>query len=448
MRGFRAFALLLVSSVAVAKPVPPIKFEQFTLDNGMRVILSRDSTVPVVAQAMIFNVGGRQEVPGRSGFAHLFEHLMFEGSRHVRKGDFDRILETYGGDSNASTHMDFTFYYEEIPSHALPVALWLDADRVGGLKITRRALKNQVDVVKEERRMRVDNEAYGPLLYVDMASHTFANWHNAHPTIGSYEDLSAARLKDVRAFFKEYYAPKNALMAIVGDIDIARTKRWVEEYFGDIPNRAEPPEIDLSEPAPTAARKLSFLDRHANLPALAVSWKGMPERGTRDYYALTLLGTALFSGKSSRLYQGLVKGSQAAVFADGGLGFPVSDFAEYKAPGLFGVFVIHKVGRTHSEVLNIVMKSIRKVAASGLKKRELARIKTKFRADWIVERQTNLGRARMLLVAALLDGDPGEVNRRLEKFMAVTSRDIRRVASNYLTEETATVFEVAAGGAK
>jgi len=344
--------------------------------------------------------------------------------------------------------MDFTFYHEEFPSNALPVALWLDADRVGGLKVTRRALKNQVDVVKEERRMMVDNEAYGALLYVDMASHSFTNWHNSHSSFGSDEDLSAADLKDARDFFKKYYAPKNALMAIVGDIDIAQTRRWVNDYFGGIPNESEPPEIDVAESIPAAARKLTFSDAHANLPALAVSWKGMPERGSKDYYALTILGAALFSGKSSRLYQALVKGSQAAVFTDGGLGFPVSDYTEYKAPGLFGVFVIHKGERTPAEVLKLVMRPIRRIASSGLKERELGRIKTKFRADWIAERQTNLGRARMLLVAALLDGDPGEANRQLEKFMAVTSQDIRRVAADYLSEEAATVFEVTAGGAR
>ncbi len=436
------------AAAPAAKKVPPIEFEQFELANGLKVILSRDATVPVVAQAMIFNVGGRQETPGRSGFAHLFEHMMFEGSRHVRKGEFDRILEAFGGDNNASTHMDFTFYYEEIPSNALPVALWLDADRVGALKVSRRAVRTQIEVVKEERRMLVDNEPYGPLLYLDIASHTFSNWHNAHPTIGSYEDLSAAGIRDVRRFFKEQYRPANAAMAIVGDIDLEETRRLVTDYFGDIPNRAAPQDIDTSESPAAGGRTIKLEDPLANLPALAISWKGMPERGTRDYYALTLLGTALFAGKSSRLYQGLVKKSQAAVYADGGLGFPISDYTEYKAPGIFGAFVIHKAERTSDEIKALVLKAVRKVASSGLKKRELRRIKTKFRADWIAERQTNLGRARMLLIASLLDGDPGEANRQLDRFLAVTSGDIRRAAAKYLRAEDAMIFEVGAGGAK
>ncbi|MEK7381708.1 MAG: insulinase family protein, partial [Elusimicrobiota bacterium] len=176
-----AACLLLAASPARAQ----IDFSSFTLTNGLRVLVSRDASVPVVATAMIVDVGGRHEAPGRSGFAHLFEHMMFEGSAHVPKGGFDRILESYGGDNNASTHTDFTFYYEVVPSNALAVALWLDADRIGALSVTHEAVKNQIDVVKEEKRMRVDNEPYGSLMYVDVGSHSFVNWQNAHPVIGS-----------------------------------------------------------------------------------------------------------------------------------------------------------------------------------------------------------------------------------------------------------------------
>lgn len=434
------------AAFAAPAAAPQIRFEQWTLPNGLRVIVSRDSSVPVAAVAMIFNVGGRQEARGRSGFAHLFEHMMFEGSRNAPKGSFDRVLETYGGDNNASTHEDFTLYYEVVPSNALPVALWLDADRVGALSVTQEAMTNQIEVVKEEKRMRVDNEPYGSLLYVDMASHTFVNWQNAHPVIGSFEDLDAAGLKDVQEFFDAYYAPGNAVLAIAGDVDPAQVKRWVQDYFGAIPNLGRPAAVDTTEPAPAGEKRVRLTDAHANLPALGISWKGMPERNTPDYYALALLGQILFSGKSSRLFQDLVKTSRAAVGVEGGLGFPISDAVEYKAPGAFGGFVVYKAEFSADQIKDLIYKPIKDIAAQGLSGRDLARVKTKFRSDWLLSQQTALGKAQKLLVAALLDGSPAAANT-LDRFMAVTSKDLQRVAGKYLREEAATLCEVSPGGA-
>lgn len=427
---------------------PRVDFSSFTLTNGLRVILSRDASVPVVAMTMIVDVGGRQEARGRSGFAHLFEHMMFEGSKHIPKGGFDKMLETYGGDNNASTHEDFTFYYEEVPSNALPVALWLDADRVGALSVTHESVKNQIEVVKEEKRMRVDNEPYGPLLYVDMASHTFSNWQNSHPTIGSFEDLDAASLKNVRDFFEVYYSPDNIIMAIVGDIDPAKTKQLVTDYFGPIPAKPRPAAADTTEPAPDGERVIRMSDAHAKLPALAFTWKGCPQRGSEDYYAMLLLGKALFSGKSARLYQKLIKESQVAVSLDGGLGFPISDADEYKAPGAFGGFVVHKREETFSRLKSLIEGEIAKVAADGLTAAELERVKTKFRSDWLRGQETRLGRAQRLLYAAFFDGDPEAANRELSRFMAVTPERLRAAAAARLTPAAATWFELVAGEAK
>ncbi len=450
MKAMMLTALLaaLPAGAAETLAAPRVDFSSFTLANGMRVLLSRDASVPVVAMTMIVDVGGRHEAPGRSGFAHLFEHMMFEGSKHVPKGGFDKLLETYGGDNNASTHEDFTFYYEEVPSNALPVALWLDADRVGALSVTPEATKNQIEVVKEEKRMRVDNEPYGPMLYVDMGSRTFSNWQNSHPTIGSFEDLDAASLKDVRAFFEAYYSPDNITMAIVGDIDPAATRSLVEAYFGSLPTKPRPKAADLSEAKPDGERTIKLTDEHAKLPALGFTWKDAPERGTEEYYAMLLLGKALFSGKSARLYQKLVKESQTAVSLDGGLGFPISDAEEYKAPGAFGGFVVHKREKPASELKALVEAEIAKIAAEGLPAAELERVKTKFRSDWLRGQETRLGRAQRLLYAALLDGDAEAANRELGRFMAVTPEQIRRVAAARLTSAAATWFELAAGEAK
>jgi predicted Zn-dependent peptidase len=448
MRALLLAVLLAAVPAGAAETAPRIDFSSFTLANGLRVVLSRDASVPVAAMTMIVDVGGRHEARGLSGFAHLFEHLMFEGSKHVARGDFDKLLETYGGDNNASTHEDFTFYYEQVPSNALPVAVWLDADRVGALSVAPESVKNQIEVVKEEKRMRVDNEPYGSLLYVDMASHTFSNWQNSHPTIGSFEDLDAASLRDVRAFFEAYYSPDNIIIAIVGDIDPVETRALVSAYFGSIPSKPRPKAADVSEPAPAGERTIKLVDAHAKLPALGFTWKGGPERGTDDYYALLLLGKALFSGKSSRLYQRLVKESQAAVSLDGGLGFPISDADEYKAPGAFGGFVVHKREKAPSELKALVEAEIAKLAKDGLTEAELERVKTKFRSDWLRGQETSLGRAQRLLYAALLDGDPEAANRELSRFMAVTPEMLRRAAAGRLSPAASTWFELAAGEAE
>lgn len=442
------FAISARAAETAPAAAPRVDFSSFTLANGLRVLLSRDASVPVAAMTMIVDVGGRHETPGRSGFAHLFEHMMFEGSKHVPKGGFDRLLETYGGDNNASTHEDFTFYYEEVPSNALPIAVWLDADRIGALSVAPESVKNQIEVVKEEKRMRVDNEPYGSMLYVDMASRTFSNWQNAHPTIGSFEDLDAASLKDVRSFFEAYYSPDNVIMAIVGDIDPAETRRLVSAYFGSLPTKPRPKAADTSEPAPAGERLVKLVDAHAKLPALGFTWKAGPERGSDDYYAMALLGRALFSGKSARLYQKLVKESQAAVSLDGGLGFPIADADEYKAPGAFGGFVVHKREKASSELKALVEGEIAKVAAEGLAPAELERVKTKFRSDWIRGQETRLGRAQRLLYAALLDGDPEAANRSLSRFLAVTPDQIRRAAAARLSPAASTWFELAAGEAE
>ena len=440
--GLAAFAAVPV------RAVDRIDFSSFTMTNGMRVLLSRDSSVPVVAVAMIVDVGGRHEVPGRSGFAHLFEHMMFEGSEHVPKGGFDRLLESFGGDNNASTHEDFTFYYEVLPANALAVALWLDADRIGALRVTRESVKNQIEVVKEEKRMRVDNEPYGSAQYVDISSHSFSNWQNAHPVIGSFADLDAASLSDVKSFFDAYYSPDNITMAIVGDLDPEAARRLVVRYFAPIKSKPRPSAADTTEPASRGERVVALKDTHAKLPALAATWKGTPRRGTAEHYALVLLGRALFSGKSARLYQKLVKESQTAVSVEGGLGYPVSDWDEYKAPALFGAFVVHKRDQTFDKVRGLIAAEVARAAAEGLAPAELERVKVKFRSDWVRGQETRLGRAQRLLEGALLDGDAEAANRDLSRFMAVTNDDIRRAASAHLKPEAATWFSVAAGDAQ
>ncbi len=426
-----ALACPLALSAQVA--VPQIPFTQFKLANGLRVVLSEDHTLPVVTESMLFNVGGRDEHPGHSGFAHLFEHLMFEGSAHAPKGVFDQLVEGYGGNDNASTHEDYTFYYETVPSNVLPTVMWLDADRMAALDVTATNMKNQIQVVEEEKRMRVNNAPYGPLFYVDLGEAAFANWQNAHPVIGSFKDLNAASLAEVRQFFNEYYAPRNCILTIVGDMDIAKTEALVKHYFGWIPNRGTITPVNTAEPPPKP-RTETVTDPHAKVPAVAMAWQG-PPRDSADYYALTMLGQLLFNGESSRLYQSLVKKNQVALQIGGGLGFPGADFTDYRAPGLFAGYVIYKPNATPAIIRKLVFQQIEQVEASGVSPAELNRLRTAFASSWIHSEQTTLNRNQLLALATLFSGTPAAANTELAHFMAVTSSQLEHVARTYLTPE-------------
>ncbi|HUX67170.1 MAG TPA: pitrilysin family protein [Terriglobales bacterium] len=434
------------SAAAGSIPVPQIPFTTFTLANGLRVVLSEDHSLPVVTESLLFNVGGRDEHPGQSGFAHLFEHLMFEGSQHAPKGVFDHLVEGYGGNDNAGTHEDYTFYYENVPSNALETVMWLDADRMAALNVTQANMKNQIAVVEEERRMRVDNAPYGPLMYINLGQAAFSNWQNAHPVIGSYKDLNAASLAEVQQFFHEYYAPRNCILTIVGDLDTAKTEALVKQYFGWIPNRGAITPVETAEPPQTAEKFATVHDTQAKLPAVAMAWQG-PARGTPDFYALTMLGQLLFSGESSRLYQSLIKTNAVASGVEGDLGFPVADFTDYKSPGLFSGLVIYKPTATAATVEKLVFQQIQQVEASGVGPEELSRLRTKFSSDWIRSEQTTLDRNQLLALATLFDGKPDAANTELGNFLAVTSGDLQRVARTYLTHARATVVVDVPGAA-
>lgn len=432
------------ASAAIA--VPQIKFTQFTLANGLRVVLSEDHTLPVVTETMLFDVGARDEHKGKSGFAHLFEHLMFEGSKNAPKGVFDHLVEGYGGNDNASTHEDYTIYYENVPSNVLETVMWLDADRMASLNVTEKSMKNQISVVEEEKRLRVDNAPYGPLLYTDLGATAFTNWQNSHSVIGSFQDLDAATLADVQEFFNEYYAPRNCVLTIVGDLDPVKTEAMVRKYFGWIPNRSKITPVDTAEPPQAAERAATVHDAQAKLPALAMAWQA-PKRGSNDFYALAMLGQLLFSGESSRMYQGLVKNNPVALQVGGGLGFPSADFTDYRAPGLFSALAIYKPNATASQVEDLVYQQIQQVEATGVSPAELDRLKTKFSSDWLQSEQTTLDRAELLAMATLFDGSPAAANDQLSRFLAVSSQDMERVARTYLTHARSTVVQDVPGPA-
>ncbi|HET8780889.1 MAG TPA: pitrilysin family protein, partial [Pyrinomonadaceae bacterium] len=297
--------------------LPPTAIEEMTLANGLRVVFSPDRAMPVVSIAVYYDVGSRNEKEGRTGFAHLFEHMMFQGSENVPKAAHFQYIFNAGGTMNGTTSTERTNYFETLPSNYLPLALWLESDRMRSLKVTQENLDNQRSAVQEEKRLRYDNQPY-VTAFLRMNELIFVNPANAHSTIGSMEDLDAATIDDVREFFRIYYAPNNAVISIVGDFDSAEARALVEKYFASIPAQPVPPGVDVSEPENVAIRDEVFSDPLAPAPAFVLGWK-VPARRTREFYALSLGGTLLFEGDSSRLYQNLVKGDESVISIEGGL---------------------------------------------------------------------------------------------------------------------------------
>ncbi len=286
--------------------LPSTTIQQFTLSNGLRVILSPDRSIPVVSVAVYYDVGSRNEIEGRTGFAHLFEHMMFQGSENVPKAAHFQYVFNAGGTMNGTTSTERTNYFETLPSNHLPLALWLESDRMRSLRVTQENLDNQRNAVQEEKRLRYDNQPYVNA-FLRINELIFKNPANAHSTIGSMEDLDAATIDDVRGFFRVYYAPNNAVLTIVGDFDEAEARGLVEKYFSSIPNQPAPPPVDVSELEEVAVNTETFIDKLAPTPAFVLGWK-IPIRRSPEFYALSLAGNLLFEGDSSRLYQKLVKG--------------------------------------------------------------------------------------------------------------------------------------------
>lgn len=421
-----------------------VPYSLHTIENGLRVVLSEDHSVPVVAVVVLYDVGARNEPPGRTGFAHLFEHMMFQGSANVKKGEFYTYVEDNGGVLNGMTSNDFTIYFEVMPSNQLELALWLEADRMRSLQVNQENLDNQREVVKEEKRLRVDNQPFSYARGILLYELAYDNFANAHSVIGSMEDLDAATLEDVQRFFRTYYAPNNAVLAIAGDFDSEQALEWVRKHFGDIPPQEPPQPVDVSEPERNLPRQLTYIDKLANLPAIAMAWK-VPSRHSPERYALALLDRILFAGESARLYQRLVKRQKSALGVSGGL-------EDRRGPGLFTAFVVFKPDQRFDRIEESIVAEITRIQEAGVTERELQRAKNQLRAEryrgvWggLYGLQTPLGRAMELAYHTLFDGDPALINTELQRYMDVTAEEIQQVAQRFLKPGTATVLHILPG---
>jgi predicted Zn-dependent peptidase len=444
MRRLIALALVgLVPTSASAAPAPPgfrIPVAVKKLGNGLTVVVSEDHSAPTFGISTAFRIGFRLEPKGRTGFAHLFEHMMFEGTPVAPKGTLTRVIEGGGGVLNGSTRNDYTNYIASAPVSALDAILWLEADRMKHLDFSDKNLKNQQEVVKEEIRVNVQNRPYGLFFWTDLVARAFDKWENNHDGYGSFEDLDAANLKDVETFFNNYYGPNNAVIAIVGDVTPADVFAKAEKYFGGLTSRPLPAAADLSEGVNAAERTLEQQDALARVPAVAVGYK-IPAGTGADYVALVVLGDVLLNGDASRLYQGLVKGKELMLQVQGGVNFPFESPWRTNGPTLLSYFGLYKPDSNAKAVVEAAQQEIAKVAAAGVPEAELSRVKQKMRSDFYSAIELPINRADALALAQLLLGDAAALNNIPPQIDAVTGADLKRVAGKYLTVANRTVVD-------
>jgi len=418
-----------------AAPAGQIDFESYRLDNGLHVILAPEASSTAVAVNLWYRVGSRNERPGRSGFGHLFEHLMFQGSENVAMGEHFQFVERAGGSLNASITEDRTNYFETLPPERLNLALWLEADRMRSLRITEENMKREVEVVKEERRLRIDNSPYGSSILEASFYGVYSPescFPYAHSVIGSMEDLDAAELQDVQDFFDLYYAPNNATLVISGAFEPAEARALVREYFGSIPRGAEPPEVVCNEPFSRLPRMERIRDANAQLPAAWITYGGVSQAHP-DAPALSVLGVILGGGQSSRLYRSMVRGEQAALQAQAAPQHRLG-------PGIFQFIAIANQGVGPERLVELIDEEVARVQREGVTEEELTRARNQVRSSTVLSRQTAMGRAEAIQSANHFFGDPQAVNQTLSALESVTGEDILRVARQYLTPENRAIF--------
>jgi zinc protease len=435
------------SSAAPAFSVPVVYKK---LPNGLRVVISENHAAPTVVVEVMYRIGFRIEPRDRTGFAHLFEHLMFQGSEHVAKFEHVRIVNENGGILNGSTRFDHTNYFEVMPSNALELAMWLEADRMRALKITPETLKNQQDVVSEEVRVNVLNQPYGAFEWLGLPQKANTNWYNAHNFYGDLSDLQAANLDDVKKFYETYYAPNNAVLVVSGDTTPDEVMKFAEKHFGPIPSRPLPPRPDIKEPPQTAEKLFTESDKLARTPAVAFGYH-LPDRMTPDFFALSLLDPLLVSDESAKLYQALIKENQIASDVSGGFNLLGNNF-DYNGPMLYTFRVDYRPELKGADVLKVVDKVISAVQEHGITEDELKQAKVNFRSSFLegLESQGGFGRADLLAALALYDDDPNRINTILGDLDKVTAAQVQAAAKKYLVPSNRTVIDrrPATGGAQ
>lgn len=422
------FLYLCVLSIPLTSnaQTPSIQFEKYTLPNGLKVILHQDNAAPVVAVTTLYHVGSKNEDTGRTGFAHFFEHLLFEGSKYIKRGEFDKYITNAGGDLNANTSQDRTFYYELLPSNQLELGLWLESERMLHARIEQEGINTQREVVKEEKRLRVDNQPYGTIF-----QNVLKNAFKVHPyrwaPIGSMEHLNAAKLEEFIQFYKTYYVPNNAVLSIAGDIDIPKTKKLINQYFASIPKgknvQSKP---NIVEP-PLGGEVRETIPDNIQLPAVIHAYRA-PSQTSPEYYAFNILSTILSGGESSRMNTILVDEKQLAAAAQS-----IPYFAE--DAGLFINFALVNVG-VEADVLEKEMdKIVEEICTTTVSDREFQKVKNQIESSFVQRNATMAGIAESLANYEVYFGDANLINTEIERYRRVTKEDVLQVAKKYLRKD-------------
>ncbi len=461
MRGVLSAALVLALSagaIAQAKPAAKaaakgasgkgftVPVEYYKLKNGLRVILSPDHTSPTVTTAVYYRIGFRIEPKDRTGFAHLFEHLMFQGSQNLGKMEFIQLVQKNGGVLNGSTRFDFTNYFETLPAHKLETALWAESDRMRGLAINEENLKNQQGVVSNEVKVNVINRPYGGFPWLDMPQYANTNWFNAHNFYGDLKDLEAATLADAKDFFTKYYAPNNAALAIVGDFDPAEAKLFVEKYFANIPSAPMQTIPDLTEPRQEKEKQASKVDALAKRPALAIAYH-MPERNTPEYFAMALLDQILLQGDDSLLREEVVKKRGMTDSVSGGINL-LGNAYNYNGPMLWTLALFHDAKDKPADITAALDTVIQNVRTTPLDQQYIDRALIKSRSNLYDTLGSGFGRADMLASLALFDDNPARINNFETELKKVTPALMQKTAQEYLRPENRTILAVQTKEAK
>lgn len=423
------FALTGAASAQTSRSMR-VDLKETRLANGLRVITVEDHNSPVIAVNVTYNVGSRNERPGRTGFAHLFEHMMFQGSENVGKAEHFILVYNNGGTMNGTTNEDRTNYFEALPANQLELALFLEADRMRSLAVTQDNLDNQRNAVQEERRIGLDNAAYGKSGEIQQEL-MYDNFAYKHSTIGSMADLNAASVADVQAFFKMYYAPNNAVLTLVGDFKPAAAMGIIKKYFDSIPRQPDPPAVDMTEPEQKAERRTSVDDVLARLPRVAIAYKTVPGN-TADFYALQVLANILGGGNSSRLYQKLVREKEMVTNAN-------SFAQESRGVGGFYIVATPRPAFKTDDVEAALYDEVARIQKEPIADWELQKAKSGARRNYINGLQSSMGRANSIGQYAVYYDDANLINTRIDKVNAVTKQDVQRVANKYLVQTNRTV---------
>jgi zinc protease len=430
-RLITAATVVVLGVLLSAQTTPTVKFTDTKLKNGLRLIVSEDHNAPVFSIAVVYNVGSRDERAGRTGFAHLFEHMMFKGSENVGPGEHFYTVFSNGGTMNGTTDKERTLYFETMPANQLEAALFLEADRMRSLAITRDNLDNQRNAVQEERRLGVDNQPYGKT-YEAFDDLALDNAAYKHSVIGSMKDLDAASVDDVASFFRTYYAPNNAIVAVVGDFDPARVQQLARKYFEPIPSQPAPPAVDIRQPAQQAERRQTIEDPLARAPRIDVGYR-IPSSLSPDDDTLDVVSLVLGSGRSSRFYETIVRQKQLAT----NVGAFVPDS---RGPRLFRIVATPLPGKSTGDLEAAIYAEIERVKAGPIADWELEKARNTARRQFVGGLQSSLNRAIDLAEYTLVYNDPGEINKRYTRLDKLTAADVQRVARQYLTPENRTVI--------